>query len=40
MINFNSFYFSIIHVFGVESFQANDMFLKVHMFLTFTQIEY
>ena len=23
MINFNSFYFSIIHVFGVESFQAN-----------------
>ena len=23
MINFNSFYFSIIHVFGVQSFQAN-----------------
>ena len=23
MINFNLFYFSIIHVFGVESFQAN-----------------
>ena len=23
MINFNSFYFSIIHVFNIESFQAN-----------------
>ena len=48
MINFNSFYFSIIHVFGVESFriihvfgvESWQVFLKVHMFLTLNQIEY
>ena len=39
MINFNSFYFSIIHVFGVESFQAN-VSQSAHVFKTFTQIEY
>ena len=38
MINFNSFYFSIIHVFGVEPFQA-DVSQNAHV-LTFTQIEY
>ena len=32
MINFNSFYFSIIHVFGVESFQANVSQISAHVF--------